>query len=249
MSALLVLWDVDFTLVNTAGVGWQLYRQAFAEVFGRELPDVARRTDMAGRTDRAIVIDVLTQAGVADPRGQVGAFQAALGRFAPGVAPMVAARAVVLPGVAEALATLAGHPDVVQSLLTGNIRPLAEVKLGPLGLTRSLDLDVGAYGSEHEVRSELVDLARARATQAYDADFSGPATVLIGDTPHDVRAALVTGARAIAVATGQFSVAELTAAAAADGAAPGEVTVLADLADTPAVVAAVLDGRAGAPAA
>ena len=244
-----MLWDVDFTLVNAGGVGWRLYRQAFAQVFRRELPDVAGRTGMAGRTDRAIAIDVLTLAGVADPRGQVGAFQAALHRLAPGVAPMVADRAVVLPGVADALAALARQAGVVQSVLTGNIRPLAQAKLGPLGLAALLDLDVGAYGSEHEVRSELVDLARARAGEAYDADFSGPATVLIGDTPLDVRAALVTGARAIAVATGQFSVAELAAAADDDGAPPGAVVVLPDLTDTAAVLAAVLAGRADSPAA
>ncbi len=247
MSGLLVLWDVDYTLVNAAGVGWQLYQRAFAEVFQRELPDLAGQTGMAGRTDRAIAIDVLTLAGVPDPRSKIGAFQAALHRLAPSVAPMVADRGVVLPGVTDALATLARQSGVVQSVLTGNIRPLAEAKLGPLGLAGSLDMDVGAYGSEHEIRSELVDLARARALEAYGADFSGPATVLIGDTPLDVRAAIVTGARAVGVATGQFSVTELVAAD--DGALPGAVTVLPDLTDTAAVVAAVMNGRADLPAA
>lgn len=249
MSGLLVLWDVDFTLVNARGVGRQLYQDAFWKVFQRELPAAATEADMAGRTDRAIAIDVLTLAGVADPRGQLGAFQAALHELAPGVEPMAATQAIVLPGVADALDALAGQDGVVQSVLTGNIRPLADAKLNPLGLTRLLDLEVGAYGSEHEVRSELVDLARARASQAYAADFSGPATVLIGDTPLDIRAALVTGARAIGVATGQFSVEQLTAAAAADAGPPGAVTVLPDLTDTAAVVAAVLDGRADSPAA
>ena len=242
-----MLWDVDFTLVNAAGVGRRLYQEAFSQVFARELPDVANEADMAGRTDRAIALDVLTLAGVADPRGQVAAFESALHRLAPGVRPMVAASAVALPGAAAALAALAGQPGVVQSVLTGNIRPLAEAKLAPLGLTGRLDLTVGAYGSEHEVRSELVHLARQRAAKAYGADFGGHATVLIGDTPLDVRAALDTGARAIAVATGQFSQADL--AAAGHGAPPAAVAVLADLSDTAAVVAAVLNGRADSPAA
>jgi phosphoglycolate phosphatase-like HAD superfamily hydrolase len=97
------------------------------------------------------------------------------------------------------------------------------------------------------VRSELVHLARRRAARAYGGDFGGRTTVLIGDTPLDVRAALATGARAIAVATGQFSAADL--AAAADGTSPGAVVVLTDPTDTDAVVAAVLDGRADSPAA
>jgi phosphoglycolate phosphatase len=247
VSGLLVLWDVDYTLVNAAGVGRHLYRDAFRQVFERELPSAANEADMAGRTDRAIAIDVLGLAGVPDPRRQVAAFAAALHRLAPGVRPMVAATAVALPGAAAAQAALAEQPGVVQSVLTGNIRPLAEAKLGPLGLTEPLDLDVGAYGSEHEVRSELVHLARQRAARAYGGDFGGRKTVLIGDTPLDVRAALATGARAVAVATGQFTAADL--AATADGAPPGAVVVLTDLTDTEAVVAAALDGRADSPAA
>jgi len=126
----------------------------------------------------------------------------------------------------------------VQSLLTGNVRPVAEAKLAPLGLTAHLDLDVGAYGNEHEVRAELVRLARRRAAAAYDADFGGEATVLVGDTPLDIEAALATGARAVGVATGQFALAELEAAR--------PHAALPDLADTPAVLAAVVS-RSGLP--
>ena len=189
MSSFLVLWDVDYTLVDTYGVGRHLYQAAFAELYGRALPGAAAGANMAGRTDRAIVLDVLEMAGVPDPRGQVSAFEAALGRLAPSVTGMVAASGRAMPGAAAALSALAGLPGVVQSLLTGNVRPVAEVKLAPLGLTEHLDLDVGAYGNEHEVRAELVRLARQRAAAAYGADFGGEATVLVGDTPLDVEAA------------------------------------------------------------
>ena len=77
----------------------------------------------------------------------------------------------------------------MQSVLTGNLRPLAEAKLGALGLDAYLDLDVGAYGDAHEVRSELVRVARDKAAAAYGATFDGAATVLIGDTRLDVQAA------------------------------------------------------------
>jgi phosphoglycolate phosphatase-like HAD superfamily hydrolase len=126
-----------------------------------------------------------------------------------------------------------GAGDVVQALLTGNIRALAEVKLAALGLGGHLDFDVGAYGDVHEVRSELVGPARRKAALAYGADFGGEATVLVGDTPLDIEAALVTGARAVGVATGHFSVAELNAA--------GAHAVLPDLTDTAQVLAAILD--------
>ena len=227
-----MLWDVDFTLVNATGVGRQLYYAAFSELFGRELPAVAAAASMAGRTDRAIALDVLRLAGVADPRGTVAAFEATLARLGRGAHGMVAESGKALPGARAALAALAGVPGVIQSVLTGNVGPVAEAKLVPLGLADHLDLAIGAYGNEHEVRAELVPLARTRAAVAHHGDFGGEATVLVGDTPLDIAAALATGARAVGVATGQFAAAEMEAA--------GADAVLADLTDTAAVVAAVL---------
>src|SRR5262249_56172883 len=107
---------------------------------------------------------------------------------------------------------------VVQSVLTGNVRPMAEMKLGALGLDGHLDLEAGAYGESHEIRSELVHLARGNAARRYGTDFAGTATVLVGDTPLDVAAARATGARAVAVATGGTSADKIAAAGA--GAAP-----------------------------
>ena len=119
-------------------------------------------------------------------------------------------------------------PRIRQSVLTGNIRPLAALKLRLAGLGDHLDLDVGAYGDVHEVRAELVTVARRAARQAYGADFSGSSTVLVGDTPLDVEAALAAGARVVAVATGSYSAADLA----------GARVVLPDLTDPARVLAA-----------
>jgi phosphoglycolate phosphatase len=249
MGELLVLWDVDHTLIDAGGLSSHLYGMVFAELFGRELPRVA---PMAGRTDRAIIVETLTMAGVASPRTYVPAFIEELTRQAPAFGERVRARGRVLAGVPEALAALAGGlggggsagaGGVWQSVLTGNIRPLAEAKLGALGLGDPLDLAIGAYGDMDEVRAGLVQVARERAAAAAGlggADFGGEATVLVGDTPLDVAAALATGARAVGVATGNFTEQELIAA--------GAHAVLPDLSDTARVRAAVLgswaEGRA-----
>ena len=267
MGELLVLWDVDHTLIDAGGLSSHLYGMVFAELFGRELPRVA---PMAGRTDRAIIVETLTMAGVASPRTYVPAFIEELTRQAPAFGERVRARGRVLAGVPEALAARARGPGagggagvsvagggagaggaggaggVRQSVLTGNIRPLAEVKLGALGLGDPLNLAIGAYGDMDEVRAGLVQVARERAAAASDApgsggaDFGGEATVLVGDTPLDVAAALATGARAVGVATGNFTEQELIAA--------GAHAVLPDLSDTARVRAAVLgswaEGRA-----
>jgi phosphoglycolate phosphatase-like HAD superfamily hydrolase len=235
---LLVLWDIDYTLVNARGVGSELYTKVFTGLYGRPLPQPG---SMAGRTDRAIAREVLALAGLDGHDGMDGldqqllVFQAALNDTAPAFAARARQVVTALPGASAALAglaTLALGQGPVQSLLTGNIRPMAEIKLAAAGLTRHLDLEVGSYGDLHEIRAELVAPARAAAAAAYGQDFGGTATVLIGDTPLDVAAALATGARAVGVATGHFSVADLAAA--------GAHAVLPDLTGTAAVVSAIL---------
>jgi phosphoglycolate phosphatase len=224
---LLVLWDVDYTLVNAAGLGTRLYEDVFREMFGRDLPAVAPK---AGRTDRAIILHTLELAGVGEPLARVDDFLAVLARRVVAVDGAVNAEVRAMPGASAAIAALSAI-GYRQSVLTGNIRPLAALKLHAAGLGGQLDLDVGAYGDVHAVRAELVAVARQAAREAYGADFGGESTVLIGDTSLDVAAALATGARAVAVATGSFSAAELAAA--------GAHAVLPDLTDVSQVVAAV----------
>ena len=234
MASLLVLWDVDHTLINAGGVGIQVYEHAFRELYSLEVPTV--RVNMAGRTDRAIALEMLQLAGLPDPHGRVTEFQAVQAAYAPALAPEFATHGRVLPGVRQVIDALAAGPRpglrIIQSLLTGNVRELAAVKVGSLGLTDHLDLETGAYGTESEIRADLVPVARRNATERYGADFSGAATVLIGDTPLDVEAALATGARAVGVATGGFTVEALLAA--------GANAALADLSDTVAALTAIL---------
>jgi phosphoglycolate phosphatase-like HAD superfamily hydrolase len=224
VTELLVLWDVDYTLVAADGLGTRLYEVVFREMFGRELTAVASK---AGRTDRAIIGDTLALAGM--PASATGPFLAALTRAAE--AGAVPGEVRPLAGAAAAIAALAAT-GVRQSVLTGNVRPMAALKLERAGLRDHLDLDAGAYGDVHEVRAELVTAARAAAARAYGTNFPGARTVLIGDTPLDVAAALATGARVVAVATGSFPAADLAAA--------GAHVVLPDLADTARVVTAVI---------
>ncbi len=229
-----MLWDVDFTLLNAGRAGRVLYEIVIAELYGVDL--TVPITSFAGRTDAAIALETLSAAGV-DAPAELGRFHRRLAERAPELADMVRERGFALPGAREALAAVATHGTdgaVVQSLLTGNLPALAQVKLGALGLTEHLDLDVGAYGDASPVRADLVPIARRNAAARYGADFAGRATVIIGDTPHDVAAAIAADARAVGVATGEFSVQQLLDA--------GADVVLADLAGTDKVVAAVFDG-------
>ena len=227
-----MLWDVDFTLIDTDGAGRRLYQTALRDMYGLPLPRAS--SSFGGRTDSAIALEMLALAGVPDPKGQLQRFQDYMSQLAADLEEDVRRNGRVLPGAPDILAALAlgthGQP-VIQSLLTGNLPELAEVKVATLGLTDHLDLTIGAYGDVSAVRADLVDVARRNAAARHGHDFGGRATVLVGDTPSDVEAALATGASAVGVASGSFNVTELTQA--------GAHVVLPDLADTDAVVAAI----------
>jgi phosphoglycolate phosphatase len=217
---LLVLWDVDGTLVRTAGHGRFAFEEAFRAVVGRE-PDPV---DYAGRTDRQIV-DIMLGGRPGDAPRILDELAGALELRKEAIA----AEGYAYPGVPEVLEALHHRDDVINSLLTGNIQANAVVKVSAFGLEQWLDFEVGAYGSDpHEERSDLVAVARERAAAKYGEPTGA---VLVGDTPLDVRAAKEAGARAVAVATG-FADPEALRASDPDA-------YLDDLSDTGAAVAAI----------
>lgn len=206
---LLVLWDVDRTLVAIGGgVSRETWALAFHRVTGRRPTEFP---DMSGRTDRAIVADVLRLNGIASSEPLVAAVYTALADAAEEYAPRMREVGTVLPGARETVAALAAG-GAVQTLVTGNLRPIARAKLAACDLTAHLDLSVGGYGADGTDRADLVRRARERATAAYGAPFAGSRTIVIGDTPHDIRGAHDAGALAIAVATGRSPAPELAAA-------------------------------------
>lgn len=223
----LVLWDIDGTLLDAAGFGWRLTQRAYLEVCGSPL---ATRVALAGRTDRSIHLELLAANGRDD--SDLAALCDAIGFLAETSRDdLYAGGGRALPGALETMAVLSAQPGVVQSVLTGNLRSLGLVKLGAFGLLDRLDLEVAAFGDDHVVRADLVNVAR-ELFRARDGSASLPDIVLIGDTPLDVAAARVSGVAIVAIATGQYSVAELAAA--------GAPVVLSDLTDPDRVVAAVM---------
>lgn len=139
---------------------------------------------------------------------------AALVESHEGARAELAATGRVLPSAKETLAALAADPRVHQAVLSGNLRAVSRIKLEVFGLDSYLDLASSAYGDDHIKRPELVTIARQRATERTAATFDKQHTVLIGDTPHDVAAALTAGVRIIAVASGNNDDTELAQAGA-----------------------------------
>jgi phosphoglycolate phosphatase-like HAD superfamily hydrolase len=126
--------------------------------------------------------------------------------------------------VPEALAAVAELDGVVQTVLTGSSKPGAMLKLRAFNLDRFVDFDIGGYGSEAYPKGTLLRVARQRAADKYGVTFDEQATVYVADSPRDVDAAKIGGARSLAVASGRASAAELREA--------GADAVLPDLTDT-----------------
>ncbi|MFD5654669.1 HAD family hydrolase [Streptomyces sp. NPDC127039] len=214
---LIVLWDIDHTLIENAGVSKEIYAAAFSELAGRE-PTGPARTE--GRTDRLIMRDMFVRDGLPVPDWP--GIEAALERAGRERLDALRSRGWALPGAHEALKAASALSGWVSSVLTGNIAANARVKLSAFGLDSLLDLPVGAYGADADLRPDLVAVARERAQRLRGVRVDTP-IVLVGDTPRDVEAALATGCGIVAVASGLHDRAELAAAGAPE--------VLPDLAD------------------
>ncbi|WP_228980659.1 HAD family hydrolase [Streptomyces sp. DH12] len=219
---LIVLWDIDHTLIDNAGVSKEIYAAAFMALVGFP-PARAARTE--GRTDRSIMRDMFLRHGVPEPGWtdvEAALAQAGQERFGE-----LQKRGMALPGARDVLKRVAGQDTWVSSVLAGNIAPNAQVKLGAFDLDSLVDLTVGAYGADALQRPDLVDVSRERVRRRYGAAEDVP-VVLVGDTPRDVEAALATGCHVVAVASGIHSRDELSAA--------GAPVVLPDLSDTAEVL-------------
>jgi phosphoglycolate phosphatase len=216
----LIMWDIDYTLLRGGGVTTMAWKAAFTELTGvawRETPN------FGGRTDMDICAEVFATHGVTDgsPEKFFPLYVAQIHR----VKHLFAEQGALMPGVREVLARLGDDPEVVQTLVTGNHPDVAAAKLAAFELTDAFDAEVGGYGTDDSVRATLVRRSLERAEAKYGEPFR---PVVIGDTGHDVTAALANGAFAVAVATGKVKMADLALA--------GAHAVLPDLSDVDATV-------------
>jgi phosphoglycolate phosphatase len=208
-----VLWDVDHTLIETRGVGRAIYFRAFPAATGKPL---AKLASVSGRTELDIMAETLRINGIQPTDGMVAKLAAALIQGYEDARGELRTVGRALPGAHDVLAGLANEPAIHQSVLTGNLREVARIKLEVFGLDCYLDLASGAYGDDDSDRPKLVTLAQQRAGDRTGVVFGNDATVLVGDTPKDVEAGLAAGVRVMGVATGKTSAQELRHAGAHD---------------------------------
>ncbi|MCP2263522.1 HAD family hydrolase [Promicromonospora thailandica] len=235
----LVLWDIDRTLVYVGEVDRTAYREAFAEVVGRPAERLPARG--TGMTMPLAIRGLLEDNGVGGPAADElvpRMLEAVPRRFAAHTED-VRRLGTVLPGAMQALKAVAAEPDLVATVVTGNLEANARIKLNVFGMDRYLDPAVGGYSSDDAHRPALVAIAQYRAGERYGAEFGPASTVVVGDSLEDVRTGVEGGASVIAVASGTTT-ADRLAGAGAD-------VVLPDLTDAPRLIQEIkgLTGLAG----
>jgi phosphoglycolate phosphatase len=196
-ASTIVLWDIDGTLLRAAKAGMASFSAALATVAGVEFP--GGRLDFGGRTDPEIARIILEACGIDDPAVVPRLLDEVEAEYERREAEF-AAVTHALAGVPEMIAALAEH-DVVQGVVTGNLRSVAIRKLRGAGVLEGLRVDVGGYGSDSNVRAELVALAMRRAADS-GLVVAADRVWVVGDTKRDLACAQANDVRCALVATG-----------------------------------------------
>ncbi|HEY7637563.1 MAG TPA: haloacid dehalogenase-like hydrolase [Gemmatimonadales bacterium] len=205
---MLVLWDIDGTLLVTGRAGIFAWEGALRDVVGVE-SDLSA-FDTAGYPDYGIARRLLIEYGGLDQPG-ADLVRKLVERYEDRLPASLSQRVGrVLPNVPEILTALEREPGICSMLLTGNTRRGAHAKLAYYGLERYFT--GGAFSNDEADRVAIAQRALDQAAASGRAPDRGR-VVVIGDTPHDIRCARAIGARAVAVATGPYGVPELSAEA------------------------------------
>ncbi|WP_254708930.1 HAD family hydrolase [Streptomyces lunaelactis] len=227
----LVLWDIDRTLLYVGDIDRQVYRETFAEVVGRPAERLPPRG--TGVTMPLAIRGLLLDNGVPEP--DIPELLPLMVKLLPkrlaGHSEALRREGVLMPGAAAALSAVHDHPGLVPTVVTGNLRANALLKLDAFGLSRFVDTEIGGYASDNDHRPSLVAIAQKRAQAKHGISFTRANTVIIGDSLEDVRTGREGGAPVLGVPSGKTSTQDLKEA--------GADVVLDSLEDVPRLMDAI----------
>ncbi|MBI5061266.1 MAG: HAD hydrolase-like protein [Candidatus Aenigmarchaeota archaeon] len=201
---MLVLFDIDGILVESPRGKFDYWKASIKKHFG--LDASSKDVYMEGRTDRAIMKELLELKGIKNPEHDER-FSAALMDLGYILASEMKNLTIdKISGVEYLINRLLEEKQVI-GLLTGNTPNKARAKLEGCGFWKYFK--IGAFGHETMVRSELVPVAMKDAKDKTGIAFKKRDVFLIGDTVRDIRCAKEAGVKSIAVATGKESFEQL----------------------------------------
>lgn len=201
---LLLLWDIDGTLMSSDGAGRSSMEFVFEEMY--DIPRALDQIELAGRTDAAILLDLLSRHKKDSRPDIIDEFR---DRYFCRLRRVIGSRhsPVALPGVTDTLKRLNSESGYIQGLLTGNWRESAFIKLNSVRLDDRFCN--GAFAEDAPTRPELLPVALDRFSRQGYQGLNYERTVIIGDTPYDIAVAKAYGARSVAIATGVHDIDDL----------------------------------------
>ena len=196
---IVVLFDVDGTLISTGGAGTRSWRWAFEELHG--IPADISEYSEAGMTDPVVGSSTFKNVLHRDPtEGEMRSLLAAyLERLPAEVQTSEGYR--VLPGAEDVLRSLHGTGRVT-GVVTGALEDAARIKLARADLNRLLPF--GGFWSDSADRTELTRRAIERGAAFIHRELPPERVHIIGDTPRDMEAAAAVGAVPIGITTGTY---------------------------------------------
>jgi phosphoglycolate phosphatase len=202
------LFDIDGTLIGGDGSGRRAFDRACLDCMG--IIGALDHLRLDGMTDPLILDSVFQQHHGRRPTGDEtrAIFDAYVGHLEREVAE---GKYHVKPAVHDTLDRLERDGATI-GLATGNLEIGARIKLARGNLWQRFPF--GGYGSDAAERAHLVQIAIERGATLARRRFAPGEVTVIGDTPRDVAAAHACGARAVAVATGWYTLEQLTEAGA-----------------------------------
>ncbi|MDW4916310.1 HAD family hydrolase [Streptomyces californicus] len=210
----LVLWDIDRTLLYVGDIDRLVYREAFRDVVGREATKLPARG--TGVTMPLAVRELLTANDVSET--DVEPFADLIVDRLPDLLEAhredLVRHGKVMPGAEEALAAVRRSPDLTPTVVTGNLRRNAEIKLSAKSLLKYVNASIGGYASDNPHRPNLVGIAQSRAAERHGKVFDSSNTIIIGDSLQDVTTGIEGGAKVIGVTSGTTSAQQLADAGA-----------------------------------
>lgn len=204
---LALLFDIDGTLIDSAGAGGRALQKALADQF--QIAET-RPVTLHGRTDLGIMSELLESHGLAATPESLEELSSHYFRLLPEELSRQGGR--VLPGVLELLEGVGSMESCFCGVLTGNMPISARAKLDHFQLGDYFDF--GIYGDRVHHRPELCEVALAAVRERCGEAVSPQRMVIIGDTPLDVALAQAMGSRCLAVCTGGVDAASLATAGA-----------------------------------
>lgn len=212
---MLILFDVDATLITTSRAGIIAMGHAGRELYGPGFDE--SRVDYAGRLDPLIIADLLRAHGREASEAEIEGFRAGYRKHL-GLLLQDRSKARPCPGVLELLSALeVASMRPALGLLTGNFPETGAIKLRASGvLPERFSVQVWGCDSPRTppARDHLPPVAMERYRAAFGRALAPEHVTIIGDTPHDIACARAHGCRSLGVATGQFSVDQLRDAGA-----------------------------------